>query len=180
MPELFLLPISKASPTTPATPVHILSTMTWLSFTPLHFIDGEAVADGFLSLKIPVRRAWWIAPDLIHPCNLLPSPPLPCYPLSAKQRGGGSKTWTICTWLITYTFHFSHSRPGIFRNACTDTFNPFQLCKQQYRKKKESSSGTVIILFTMHSHDKLTSTLLISHNLIHQLTGERVWCEYDQ
>lgn len=46
-------------------------------------------------------------------------------------------------------------------------------------KKDESSSGTVIILFTMHSHDRLTSTLLISHNFTQQLTGEWVRREYD-
>lgn len=57
--------------------------------------------------------------------------------------------------------------------------------KNIYTKKKKDvgSSGAVIILFTMLSHDRLTSTLLISHNFTQQLTGEWVlgdeeWTSY--
>lgn len=54
-----------------------------------------AATDGFLSLKIPVGRAWWIAPD----CSSGHTPS--DHP---RHHHNLSKMWAICCWLIKYTY----------------------------------------------------------------------------
>lgn len=60
-----------------------------------------------------------------------------------------------------------------FHSSCVNT-NMLGVKNVQARKKNKGSSGAVIILCTMHSHDRLTSTL-ISHNFTQQHTGEWAW-----
>lgn len=71
-----------------------------------------AAADGFLSLKIPVGRAWWIVPDSSsghtlsdHHC----------------RHQNVSQMWTMCSWLIKYTYEvfFMLSQKSLETSALT-------------------------------------------------------------
>lgn len=80
-----------------------------------------AAADGFLSLKIPVGRVWWIAPD----CCGTHTPSY--YPRHHFVQN-------VDNMLLTRQIHlwsFSPAIPQISRNICSNKVNPFQLCKHQ-------------------------------------------------
>lgn len=85
-----------------------------------------AAADGLLSLKIPGRRAWWIAPGLSHQS--------PHH--HHRQRHHHHQQKLKCEqYVVTQQTHRATAVAflsiRIFRHFCSDTFTP-QLCKHQY------------------------------------------------
>lgn len=184
MPRLVLLPISGASPRSRSHPQH--DDLAGFHASPL-YSWWIAVADGFLSLKNPVRRAWWIAPDLAHPCAHSPSPPPPPQRYARKGKTN-SEMWTR-SWFIKYRWSSafltlalkSLDISAMTVSICTSCVNTNMVGVKTFVKKKkekdERSSGPAIILFTMDTHDGVTSTFLISRNFTQQRAGEggAVW-----
>lgn len=101
-----------------------------------------AAADGFLSLKIPVGRAWWIAPD----CSSTHTPP------TIPATTALSKIWTICCWLIKYTYEafllLSPKSPETsavtksIHSSCVNT-NKVGVKKQLHTREKETRAHLV-------------------------------------
>lgn len=111
-----------------------------------------AAADGFLSLKNPVRRAWWIAPDLVHPCAHLPSPPPPAPPQRCARKGKtNSEMWTR-SWLIKYRWSSafltlalkSSDISALTVSICTSCVNTNMVSVKTFTKKKKKKRWALI------------------------------------
>lgn len=106
-----------------------------------------AAADGFLSLKNPVRRAWWIAPDLVHPCAQLPSPPPPPPPRYARKGKTNSKMWTR-SWFIKYRWSCAFltlALKSLTVSICPSCVNTNMVGVKTFTKKKEKKISAHLV-----------------------------------
>lgn len=124
-------------------------------------------------------------PPHLSPFSPSPPPPHHVTPLAPEKVNNMYLTHhantyeaTAFTFLIRAPKSLEMSAQTLY-SSCINT-NMVGVKNIPYRKKDMSSSGAVIILFTMHSHDRLTYTLLISHNFTQQHTGEWAWSEYEE
>lgn len=129
-----------------------------------------AAADGFLSLKIPVGRAWWIAPDCCGTYAPAYHPRHHCF------------IQNVDNMLLTHQIHLWSFSPAILPkspetsavtksilSSCVNT-NKVGATHQQLHTHGEKRRGLIWNSHypsTMHSHDR--PTRLISHSFRQQL-----------
>lgn len=173
-------------------PLAIPSLITWLGFTPFHFMVDE-------SLQQMVSYLWRFQEEErdeslqtlhVHVPSYHPHHHHRLMPKKEKKV----KRWIVNNKQVTHQIHLwafpfcvlalrSLEKSALTLSIHSSCVNTNIVSVKNYthtHTRMRCSSGTAIILFTIHSHDSFTSTLLISHNFTQQLTEEWVRREYDR
>lgn len=131
-----------------------------------------AAADGFLSLKIPVGRAWWIAPDCssAHTPSYHPGPPT-LYPKREQYAADSSNTPMKLFSCYPPKSLETSAVTNLILSSCVNTnkVGVKNIDTHMWEKKRGGLIWYSHYPPTMHSHDRLTP--LISHSFGQQLTA---------
>lgn len=145
MPRLVLLPISISALPPLQHPLAIRGTMTWLGFTPLHFI-----VDGSLQQMVPYlwRTQREERDESLQTLRILPSPPPPPHCPARKERK--QIMWTR-SWLMQYRWSSAFLTPALESleisaltlSICTSCVNTKMVGVKTLPRKKKMSTHLV-------------------------------------
>lgn len=109
MPDLVLLPISISTLPLLQHPLAIRGTMTWLSFTPLHFIVDGSLQQMVLYLWRTQREE---RDELLSALHILPFPPPWSLPHCPTRKERKQIMW-MCSWLMKYRWRSAFLTPTL-------------------------------------------------------------------